>query len=93
MVNGKYAKMMGMILALNFESLAIFMGCWYAGGWLNEKYPNESVDWQNVLIIVGILGIIWVWVRFVALLKAQMNKMSEDEKISSPKPTPKSCHD
>lgn len=79
MINGKYAKMMGMILALNFESLAIFMGCWYLGGWLNENHPTESFDWQNVLIVVGILGIIWSWTRFVGILRAQMKKMSEKD--------------
>lgn len=90
MVNGKYAKMMGMILALNFESLAIFMGCWYVGGWLNEKYPKEGFDWQNILIIVGILGIIWSWTRFVGILRAQMNKLSEDDTI---KPSTKNPND
>lgn len=79
MINGKYAKMMGMILALNFESLAIFMGCWYLGGWLNEKYPNPSFNWEHVTIVVGILGIIWSWTRFIGILRKQMNKLSDSD--------------
>lgn len=73
----KYTRMLGMILALNFETLAIFMGCWYLGQWLDENYP-VSFKWQFAMFFVSLAAIVFSWVNFVRVIK-RMNKDNEEK--------------
>jgi len=46
----------GYLMAFNVEAIALIVGAWFAGNFLNEKYP-ASHDWYLLTFPVAVLGI------------------------------------
>lgn len=79
----KYTQMLGIVLALNMETLAIFLGCWYFGEWLDEKYPTEIVKWHTVTLGFSLFAIVFSWYNFLKVIRRLMEGKSSD--TSKPK--------
>jgi len=69
-------KVLGYLLAANFETVAIFLLSWKIGQYLNTHFP-QNFNWQVVCIILGLAVIIHSWVvLFRSLMRDQGKKKS-----------------
>ncbi len=50
----------GLVMGASFESVAALAMAYYAGPWLNERYP-QNFDWSSVTYVLGLLLVLRSW--------------------------------
>lgn len=77
---GNKYRLLGYIMAANFEVIGVLLLSWWLGSWLNEKY-SSTINWLSVTYFCGLVIIVISWVRiFYNFYKDyKKNNSTEDE--------------
>lgn len=75
------SKGISYLIAAQFQAIGLLLISWWAGEWLNEKYPKDF-SWYVVTIPIGVVGMLhsfYVVIRYTMMMDKKNSKKSEEE--------------
>lgn len=73
-------KILSYLLAANMEAVALFLGAWWVGQWLDNKYP-QNFSWMLVVIGIAVIVLLHSWyVIFSLILKTSKTAKTAENK-------------
>lgn len=76
-MNNKY-RLLGYVMAANFEAIGLFVGASLIADWLDKEYPRQW-PWSQVTILVAIVLLVISWSKMMMLLMKRSRETSHSE--------------
>ena len=76
-MQSKY-RLLGYVMAANFEAIGLFVGAGLIAEWLDKEYPREW-PWSQVTILVAIVLLVISWSKMMMILMKRNREANQFE--------------